>query len=355
MNERYVNKRISALDAQRVAHEIAFGPIIFQVSRLMVKFGIFGLLMKTDEGLTQKEVSVKTGLSEYAAQVLLESSLTIGTVLYNDGKYRISKIGWFLENDPMVKSNMNFNQDVNYKGMFHLEESLLKGKPEGLKELGNWSTLYEGLASMDPKVRESWFGFDHYYSDNSFDEVLPVIFASRPSSVLDIGGNTGIWALRCVGYDPGVQVTVMDLPQQIGLMDKNIYGKPGAERIHGIACDILDSSSKIPEGFDIIWMSQFLDCFPEDKVSDILAKVVDGISRDSDVYILETIWDRQKYDTASFDLTQTSVYFTAIANGNSKMFFSDDLFAMIRKSGLTISSVRDGIGLGHSLIHCVLK
>jgi hypothetical protein len=355
MNERYVNKRISALDAQRVAHEIAFGPIIFQVSRLMVKFGIFGLLMKTDEGLTHKEIAAKTGLSEYAAQVLLESSLTMGTVLYTNGKFRISKIGWFLENDPMVKSNMNFNQDVNYKGMFHLEESLLKGKPEGLKELGSWSTLYEGLASMDPKVRESWFGFDHYYSDNSFDEVLPVIFASKPSSILDIGGNTGIWALRCVEYDPEVTVTVMDLPQQIGLMDKNIKGKHGNERIYGEACDILDSSSKVPEGFDIIWMSQFLDCFSEDNVSNILSKVVGGISKGSDVYILETIWDRQKYDTASFDLTQTSVYFTAIANGNSKMFFSDDLFSMIRKSGLTISSVRDGIGLGHSLIHCVLK
>ena len=67
---------------------------------------------------------------------------------------------------------------------------------------------------------------------------------------------------------------------------------------------------------------------------------------------METLWDRQKYDTASFDLAQTSVYFTAMANGNSKMFYSEDLFRMIRKSGLEVAEVIDGLGFGHSLIKC---
>ena len=42
--EIYASERFSILEAQRLAQEIAFGPIVFQTSRLMVKFGIFQLL-----------------------------------------------------------------------------------------------------------------------------------------------------------------------------------------------------------------------------------------------------------------------------------------------------------------------
>ena len=43
---------------------------------------------------------------------------------------------------------MDFIHDVNYKGLFHLEESIETGKPEGLKEFGEWQTIYEGLITI---------------------------------------------------------------------------------------------------------------------------------------------------------------------------------------------------------------
>ena len=41
---------------------------------------------------------------------------------------------------------------------------------------------------------------------------------------------------------------------------------------------------------------------------------------------METLWDRQRYETASYCLTQISLYFTAMANGNSKMMLIFQLF-----------------------------
>ena len=38
LEKRYGKEQMTALEAQRLAHEISFGPIVFQVSRLMVKF-----------------------------------------------------------------------------------------------------------------------------------------------------------------------------------------------------------------------------------------------------------------------------------------------------------------------------
>lgn len=168
----YSHEKLTAIEAQRKAQEIAFGPIVFQVSRLMVKLGILKLLSEHREGLTLEQIAERKGLSLYAAQVLLEASLSIGTVLIKDDLFQLSKTGWFLLNDKMAKVNMNFNHDVNYKGLYDLEEALIEGKPVGLKTFGNWSTIYEALSSLPENVQKSWFGFDHFYSDESFDAAL---------------------------------------------------------------------------------------------------------------------------------------------------------------------------------------
>ena len=113
--------------------------------------------------------------------------------------------------------------------MFHLEEALTNGRPEGLKVFGEWSTIYEGLSSLPSQVQKSWFGFDHYYSDCSFDEALAIVFARHPKTLLDVGGNTGRWATKCVSYDDAVEVTIMDLPQQLEMMRHQTKDLPGAE------------------------------------------------------------------------------------------------------------------------------
>ena len=355
LHKRYSEEQHSASEAQRIAQEIAFAPIVFQVSRLMVKFGIFELLANHRDGMTLEEISNEKKLSIYAAQVLLESSLSIGTVLINDNRYTLSKIGWFLLNDDMARVNMDFNHDVNYLGLFNLEESLLNGKPEGLKVFGEWPTIYEGLSQLPEDVQKSWFGFDHFYSDNSFAQALEVVFANKPKTLLDVGGNTGRWATKCVEHDKDVNVTIMDLPQQLDLMRKQTEGMIGADRIHGHGCNLLDKNVPFPAGFDTIWMSQFLDCFSEEEVTSILTRAAESMKDSSYLYIMETFWDRQKFETAAYCLTQTSLYFTAMANGNSKMYHSDDMTRCVETAGLEVVKIYDGLGLGHSIMICKRK
>jgi hypothetical protein len=355
LEKKYSNENRGALEAQRLAHAITQGPVIFQVARCMIKFNILQYLLESESGLLLDEIVQKTGLSHYAAQCLLEASLAIGTVLFQNGKYTISKAGWFLLKDTSVRVNLDFNPDVNYLGLFDLEKALLDGKPEGLKVFGSWNTIYEGLSQLPEQVQKSWFAFDHFYSDESFDEALKIVFANRPKTLLDVGGNTGRWALRCVGFDENVHVTIIDLPQQIGLMKKATADLKGAERIHGHACNLLDKNVPFPVGFEAIWMSQFLDCFSEEEVVSILTRSCQSMNKDSKLFIMETFWDRQRFETAAFILTQVSLYFTAMANGNSKMYHSADMIRCIEKAGLTIEKIHDNIGQGHSILQCRTK
>ena len=353
--EMYAKERFTALQAQRLAQEIAFGPIVFQVSRLMVKFGIFQMLDDCKAGMTMDEIAQKANLSHYGAQVLLESSLTIGTVLYREGRFFLAKPGWFLLHDDMARVNMDFNHDVNYLGLFNLEEAILNGKPEGLKVFGSWPTIYEGLSQLPPQVQKSWFGFDHFYSDNSFEQALQIVFGNHPRTLLDVGGNTGRWATQCVKHNAEVNVTIMDLPQQLEMMRKATAGLEGADRIHGHGCNLLDEATAFPVGFDAIWMSQFLDCFSEEQVCSILRRAAASMNADSKLYIMETFWDRQRFETASYCLAQISLYFTALANGNSKMYYSDDMARCVESAGLSIEKIHDGLGLGHSIMQCVKR
>lgn len=359
LKKKYTKESLSAREAQRLAEFIAFGPVIFQTARIMSKWRILEMLRNSDGGMTIEEVAKETAISTYAAKCLLEASLCIGIVLIDDktNRFSLSKTGWFLINDPATKVNIDFNHDVNYLGWFNLEESLLNGKPEGLKTLGEWPTIYEGLSSLPKHIQDSWFGFDHFYSDNSFEQALEIVFRNKPKNLLDVGGNTGRWALRCVGYDNNVNVTILDLPQQIGIMKENVKGQDGAERIDGIGVDLLDEATPMPDDrkFDAIWMSQFLDCFSEDQIISILRRAAKVMNEESRLYIMETLWDRQRFEPAALCLTLTSLYFTAIANGNSKMYHSEDIERLISEAGFVIETIHDYLGQGHSIIVCKLK
>lgn len=155
---------------------------------------------------------------------------------------------------------------------------------------GNWPTVYEGLSSLPEKVQESWFGFDHFYSDNSFKQALEVVFASPVRTLLDVDGNTGRWATQCVACSPEVEVTIMDLPQQLEMMREQTKGLEGADRIHGLAANLLDEETRFPEPSMPSWMSQFLDCFSEEEAVSILTRAAASMSPASKLYIMETFW-----------------------------------------------------------------
>jgi uncharacterized protein YcgL (UPF0745 family) len=342
---------MSALDAQFEAQKIAFAPIVFQCARVLKEWGVLSLLDKTKEGMTKDELIKAVGKSRYALSVLLETAQSAYIVECEDERYKLTKVGYFLQNDPMTIANLDYNHHVNYLGMYHLDEALDGSYPAGLKYFGDWETIYPGLSQLPPKTKEAWFAFDHFYSDNAFDEALEVLATFKPRHVLDIGGNTGKFSLTCAQKLPHAKITIADLPQQTLLARDNIKAHGMSERIDTYDINIL-SDKPLPKGCDLIWMSQFLDCFGEDDVVGILTKVRASCSADTRVCILETVWDRQRFETSAFCIINTSPYFSALANGKSKMFRSCDLEALIKRSGFKVEQVFDTLGLGHSLFVC---
>ncbi|WP_317917862.1 class I SAM-dependent methyltransferase [Vibrio sp. MACH09] len=341
----------NALEAKTEAQKLSFAPIAFHTARTLRDLGILTALDKAGtEGLSVEQISQSTDVSEYGVKVLLDMAISANIVLWEKPNYSLANLGFFLLHDGMTKANMDFTADVCYAAMMHLTESIQQGKPAGLKELGDWETIYQGLSRLPEQAKQSWFAFDHFYSDRSFPVLLEKVFQSNPKHIVDIGGNTGKWAMQCCNYNSDVNVTIVDLPQQLEMAMANAKENGFADRIQGYPANMLDKAQTLPEHADIWWMSQFLDCFSPMEILNILKRVKQQLAPGSVVYVLELFWDAQKYEAASYSLNATSLYFTCLANGNSRFYRSDDFLEIVAESGLKMVERTDNIGLGHTLL-----
>lgn len=326
---------MKALNALYDAHKIAFSPFVFETAYAMLELGVLECIYAHRHGITIEDIAKETGVSEYGVRVLVEMSEAAEILERLEGdRFTVTKTGHFLLRDEMTRVNLYFTHDVCYQGLFFLKESIQHGKPEGLKVFGDWKTVYEGLSQLPAQVKKSWFEFDHFYSDNSFDDALKIIFRDSPKMIFDIGGNTGKWALASTKYNPDVRVRMFDLPGQIKAAQENIAQHPESrDRVEFHEIDLLNPTSEIPGGADVYWMSQFLDCFGEEEIEQILLKIRKHISPDARVYIMETFIDNQRFPAATFSLVATSLYFTTIANGNSKMYTASAMKYIVNKAG----------------------
>lgn len=348
-------KPMKAVVALQEAQKIAFAPFVFQTTVSLRRLGVFDYVFDEKRPVSQKEISKALSISEYGLSVLLEIAESAEIVLKDeDGNYELTKIGYFLNYNKMSEVNLNFTQDVCYQGLFHLEETIRSGKPEGLKEFGNWNTIYEGLSQLQPHVQQSWFAFDHFYSDEIFGDALKIIFKSSPKTIFDIGGNTGKFAMLCCEYNQDVHVKIFDLPGQLQKALANAKEKGLEKRISGQEIDWLSENPQLHEGADIIWMSQFLDCFSKEEILKILSTGVSAMNSETELVIIETYTDRQKFGNAKFTLEATSLYFTAMANGNSKMYKATELIELCQQAGLTIDQ-DIAIGEFHTMFICKKK
>ncbi len=346
-------KHYTALEAKYEAQKIAFAPFYFQAMICLRELGILDIIAKHRKGISQEDIAKKTGVSLYGVKVLVEAGI-VNEALYEeeDGTITLSSIGRLLRIDEMTKVNMYFTKDVCYQGLDFLKESIINGKPEGLKVFGEWPTIYEGLSQLPEKAKKSWFEFDHFYSDEVFPYALEIIFKEDVEYMYDIGGNTGKWAMSCCEFNEQVKVKMLDLPGQLNVAKKTIGQKSYADRVSYHEINLLDAAQAIPPGASAVWMSQFLDCFHNDEIISILQRVYDAVDKNAFVYILEPFWNNQRFPASEHCLVGTSLYFTCMANGNSKMYAKEVMIKMANQVGFDLVEEHELLGDSY---HTLLK
>ena len=341
------NKKGSKVEALSNAQKIAFAPFTFQAVASMLDFGILSFLDKNSADL---DTIIKScSISKYTARTLLQVGYYSGIVEKNDEIYSLSLLGECFLHDEMTVNNFNFMRDVCYLGANELTESFQKSVPAGLqKYFVNSLTIYPHVPNLPEKAKKSWYDFDYFYSDNCFEEVLKIIFKDGVTDIFDIGGNAGKFERVCLNKYPDCHVNIIDLPVNEKIVKNNV-NSPNL-KFYGV--DLL-SDDKLPEISGAVLMSQFIDCFSEVQVKSILEKVKKSSKKGTKIYILEPIMDNQEFEGASFAISHISLYFTCMANGNSKMYTLNELTSMVKNSGLRIDKIHTNVGLHcYTLLEC---
>ncbi|MEZ2742250.1 class I SAM-dependent methyltransferase [Paenalcaligenes hominis] len=356
MSEMFNKDPFSAFEALEAAQWLAFAPLAFQATAVMLDKGLLSALEQVGEkGASLEELVERTGLSSYAVRVLMEAALGLRIIWRSEGRYYLGRLGWVLLRNEMTKINFNFTKDVCYQAAAHLGEALTEKYPAGLRALGHWPTIYEGLSNLPEPALSSWHEFDHFYSNQAFDVAINEFQDQGSCRLLDVGCNTGKWAQLFLSRYPTATVGLVDLKPQLKKAKKRLEESELIERAYFHEVDVLQSNSELPSGYDVIWMSQFLDCFSDEQIISILKKAVRALNDGGQIYILELFWDRQRFEAAALSLQMTSLYFTCVANGNSQMYESAVFIELVRRAGLKIEQITDGVGGHHTLLRCVPK
>lgn len=350
------NKKTSMVEILTEAQKIAFAPFTFQVVASLLEFNILQTLEKAP--LTKIQLQEKCNLSRYTIDALFDAAVCIGLVEMNqDSTFSNTKLADAFLHDEMTRVNFNFTKDVCYLGANELSTSFKENRPAGLQKFFFDSpTIYPVLSKLPKQMKKSWYEFDHHYSDNCFREVIPIIFDSafknQDKKLFDIGANTGKFERACLAYDDECTITMIDLEPNIAAV-KNTFN---TKRCQFHSADVLKQENNLPNLSGAVFMSQFLDCFSREQILHILNKVAQSINSDTKVFILEPFIDKQKFKGAAYALSHISLYFTCMANGNSKMYNESDLLEIIENSNLKVVKTYPNIGkYDYTLLECIKK
>ena len=83
-----------------------------------------------------------------------------------------------------------------------------------------------------------------------------------------------------------------------------------------------------------------------------VVRTLNHASLNTKVMIMETFVDRQEYPASEFSLHATSLYFTCMANGNSRMYPFESFEKLITEAGLKVTAIHDNIGVSHTILEC---
>lgn len=92
----------------------------------------------------------------------------------------------------------------------------------------------------------------------------------RHERMLDVGGNSGEFALRICGQHNGMRATVVDLPVVCEIGREHVRATPEAERISFVEGDALEEP--LPAGFDLVTFKSMLHDWPEPATERLISR-----------------------------------------------------------------------------------
>ncbi len=183
----------------------------------------------------------------------------------------------FLTADPL--------EFMKRAGMFRLFNygNALENTPENRKQTARWMRITTMLTRYEAPACLSLHNFAQHVR------------------MLDIGGNSGEFALQACRANPELQATVFDLPVVCDIGHDHLRTEPESARIHFVTGNA--RADDLPAGFDLITFKSMLHDWPDEVVRTLLYKACNALEPGGKLLIFE----RGPFETGEAGLSYSNI------------------------------------------------
>lgn len=237
--------------------------------------GLFEAL--ANERLDPDALALKAGAAPRGTRAVLVGLVVLGLVDEVEGRYGLTELGrrHFLPGAP------------GYLG--------------GMVEFANWQ--FDALPRLDEAVRDDrivWEGFEHYIegtrgvedpksrerqdrfnqglaagAESTAHAVMAKVDFGRTKSLLDVGGNLGVFSGTILRKHAGMSATVFDLPQVAAQVNADVMKLGLGDRLRAVGGDF--TKDAYPTGHDTVAFIRILNSRSDDVCRLLLRKAFEAL------------------------------------------------------------------------------
>lgn len=246
--------------------DIVAGFVNAQVLLALVELEILETLL--DGPQRPEALALKAGMAPERMTALLNAGVALDLLaLKRGGRVQLARKGAALVGVPGLRAMIR-HHGAFYKDMAD-PVALLRGEAE--TELAHvWPYVFGDGGAADPEIKR-------IYSDLMADsqamvaaDMLRMVDLRRVSSLMDVGGGSGAFALAVARAHPKVALTVFDLPGVADQALARFASENLSTRLDSVEGSFRDSA--LPEGHETISLIRVLYDHEDDTVRDLLAK-----------------------------------------------------------------------------------
>ncbi|MFZ2053083.1 MAG: methyltransferase [Candidatus Aminicenantales bacterium] len=292
--------------------------VLFAASDL----GVFGKVAELGEAGAEA-VAAACGLDRRGARLLLDACVALGLLLKTGDRYRNSPeaAAFLVPGSPGDLSGaIRYNRDV-YGAWGKLKEMVRTGKPVERPELH---------LGEDPERTRTFVLAMHSRALGIGGAVVPLLDLAGRKKLLDVGGGPGTYSTLIAQAFPGIECTVLDLPEVVRVAADLILQAGAQDRVKTLSGDYHETA--FPGGQDAVIFFGVLHQESPEAILTLVSRTYQAMAPGGALYVLDMMTDvshtRPKF-SALFGLNM------ALTTPHGWVFSQDELKGWLLEAGFT--------------------
>jgi SAM-dependent methyltransferase len=290
--------------------------VLFAASDL----GIFEKLAELGEADSGK-IAAACGLDRRGGRILLDACVALGLLDKQEGRYRNSPEAalFLVPGSPADLSGaIRYNRDV-YGAWGRLKDMALTGKPVERPETH--------LGEDEERTRTFVLAM-HGRALGIGRAVVPLLDLAKCRKILDVGGGPGTYSALIAQAYPGIECTVIDLPEVVKTAAALIGQAGMSGRVKTLAGDY--HAAPFPGANDAVLFFGVLHQEKEEAVRDLLRRAYEALVPGGLVYVLDMMTDASRTRPKFSALFSVNM---ALTTDDGWVFSDEDLEGWLADAG----------------------